>query len=200
LVAIVAIVGGQYVINRTTFADRLIAPLLMPDSVSPADAIVVMGAGVIGDCGTNQNGVRRVLLAARLWRQKLAPVVVFTGGQAESGCPVAVAMARLAEEVGVARSSIITESMSASTRENGEFSAPLLRARGFRRLLIVTDRLHMRRSSSTFTTLGFEVRRASVPIYEGHATNVQMLSAGIREAVALLYYKMRGWIGTPPPG
>jgi uncharacterized SAM-binding protein YcdF (DUF218 family)/lysophospholipase L1-like esterase len=184
----------QYAVNRTTLADRIVAPLLTSDTIASADAIVVLGAGVVGECGTNQSGVRRVLLAARLWREKLAPVILFTGGQAQGGCPIAVAMASLAQEVGVPEASILMESSSTTTHENGDRSADLLRRRGVRRVLVVTDRLHMRRAAGTFAQLGFEVRRASVPIYEGHPNNTSMLSAGAREFAALAYYRWKGWI------
>ncbi|MGH9347830.1 MAG: GDSL-type esterase/lipase family protein, partial [Vicinamibacterales bacterium] len=72
---------------------------------------------------------------------------------------------------------------------------------GARRVLIVTDRLHMRRAAGAFEQLGFAVQRASVPIYEGHADNVSMLASGLREMVALAYYRMRGWAesGSPQP-
>jgi lysophospholipase L1-like esterase len=96
--------------------------------------------------------------------------------------------------VGIPASSIRVEASSLSTRENAERSAPLLRALGARRVLLVTDRLHMRRASAAFAHFGFDVSRASVPIYEGHPDNVSMLLAGAREAVAIAYYRARGWL------
>lgn len=185
---------GALFINRTSFADYLIASLLLPDTSGKADAIVVMGAGVVGDCVPNHYGVRRVLLGVRMWQQQRAPLLFFTGASGEQACPVATAMARLARELGVPESSIQTETTSHSTRENGEHSAPLLRKLGVRRVLVVTDRLHMKRAAGTFMQLGFEVERASVPIYEGHPNNVSMLAAGAREYAALAYYRMQGWV------
>jgi uncharacterized SAM-binding protein YcdF (DUF218 family)/lysophospholipase L1-like esterase len=188
---------GALFINRTNFADYLITSLLLPDTAGKADAIVVMGAGVVGDCVPNHYGVRRTLLGVRLWHQQRAPILFFTGASGEHSCPVATAMARLAREVGVPERGIQTETTSHSTRENGEHSAPLLRRLGVRRVLIVTDRLHMKRAAGTFAQLGFEVERASVPIYEGHPNNVSMLQSGAREYAALAYYRMHGWIADP---
>jgi uncharacterized SAM-binding protein YcdF (DUF218 family)/lysophospholipase L1-like esterase len=187
---------GRTAINDTQVADWLVAPLLVPDTLGPADAIVVSGAGVIDDCVPNQNGVRRVLLAARLWRQGRAPFVVFMGGTGNGTCAVAVAMARLAIEVGVPASRVRLETASRSTWENGAIGAPLLRGWGVQRVLVVTDRLHMLRAASVFATLGFDVAHASVSIAEGHADNIDMLSAGAREVVALAYYWIRGWVGS----
>ena len=185
-------------INETPVADWIIAPLLMDDTREPSQAIVVLGAGVLEGCVPNQNGVRRVLLAARLWREGKAPVVVFTGGSG-TDCPVARAMSSLAREVGVPDAAIRQEAASFNTWENAAMAAPLLRGWGFERLLLVTDRLHMRRASAVFTRLGFDVRRASVPIGEGHDDNVSMLRAGVREFAALGYYRLRGWTGSPDP-
>jgi lysophospholipase L1-like esterase len=53
----------------------------------------------------------------------------------------------------------------------------------------------MRRSVGSFTRLGFDVRRASVPVFLGHEDNVSMLSAAARESLALAYYRWRGWLG-----
>jgi hypothetical protein len=58
----------------------------------------------------------------------------------------------------------------------------------------VTDRLHMRRAAGAFVQQGFDVERASVPIYEGHPDNLSMLRAGVREMVALEYYRRKGWV------
>lgn len=196
LCGVLLVFAVRLLINRTTLVDVLVAPVLLPDTIEKTDAMVVLGAGVIGDCIPNQYAVRRVLLAAQLWREHWAPLVVFTGGSSEGSCPVAVAMAQMASAVGISESAIRVETTSRSTRENGQQTALLLRALGARRLLLVTDRLHMRRAAVTFQKEGFDVRRASVPIYVGHTSNVDMLRAGVREMAALTYYWMRGWTGS----
>ena len=180
-------------VNETTLADRIVAPLLVANTAGSADVIVVLGAGVTAACVPNHNSVQRVLHGVREWRAGRAPVVVFTGDAGDGPCTVADAMRSLAVEVGLPASAIYTERASRSTRENAELSAPLLRRLGARRVLVVTDRLHMRRAAGVFAQLGFEVERASVPISEGHVDNVSMLSAGVREMAALAYYRTRDW-------
>jgi lysophospholipase L1-like esterase len=108
-------------------------------------------------------------------------------------------MSELATRIGIPATAIIVESASTTTRENAELSAPLLQARRFRRLLLVTDRLHMPRAEGVFRNLGFDVLRASVPIYEGHINNTDMLAAGLREYIALAYYRTRGWLDSREP-
>jgi uncharacterized SAM-binding protein YcdF (DUF218 family)/lysophospholipase L1-like esterase len=189
--ALAAVYG---LVNSTLIADRLVAPLLRADTAGAADAIVVLGAGVIGECTPNQSGILRTLLASRLWRLKRAPIVVFTGGPGGAGCPISEAMGRLAKEAGVADASIHLETASRTTRENAEFSAPLLQKLGVRRILLVTDQLHMRRGSGVFSHLGFEVERATVPMYERYGNNSAMALSAVRESLALAYYSMRGWV------
>ncbi len=186
---------GRVVINESTFPDRLVAPLLIPDSSAHADAIVVLGAGVIGDCVPNLNGMRRAMLGARLFRDGRAPLLVITGGGSRGACPVADAMAHVAREYGVPEDKLLLERRSRNTHENGELTAPLLRERHIARVLLVTDKLHMSRGAGVFQRLGFAVEPVSVPVYAGHIDNVSMLSEGIREAAALTYYRLRGWTG-----
>lgn len=194
---VMTIVVGRAVIRESAFPDRLVAPLLTADTAGPAQAIVVLGAGVVGDCVPNLNGVRRVLHGARLWRADHASWLVFTGGPGDGGCPSAVAMAALAREIGVDAERIQVEGAARSTRDNATLTLPLLRKEGVARIRLVTDQLHMRRAAASFERLGLVVERSSVPIYEGHVDNLDMLRAAAREAVALSYYRARGWLGDP---
>ena len=195
---VVALLLGRLIINATSMADWLVAPLLVNDSSARADAIVVLGGGVIGDCVPNLNSMRRTVLAARLFRDGRAPILLITGGTSDGSCPVADAMVRFARELGVPDEKMIVERQSRNTWENAERSAPLLRREHVARVLLVTDRLHMRRAAGVFAKQGFGVEPVAVPIYEGQRDNVDMLWAGFREAVALGHYRMRGRIDSTP--
>ncbi len=195
LSGIVLVLVVRAAINETSVADWLVAPLLVADGDGAADALVVPGAGVVGGCVPNLNGVRRVLLAVRYWRAQHPGVTLMTGGTGTPGCHVSEAMRQFAVEVGMPAEQIRTETASRSTYENADYAAALLRGWGSRRVAIVTDRLHMRRAAGVFRRQGFDVVAVSVPIYEGHLDNVSMLYAGLREYVALAYYRLRGWLG-----
>jgi uncharacterized SAM-binding protein YcdF (DUF218 family) len=192
--------AARLVINETRVPDLLIAPLLISDSSADADAIVVLGGAVLGECVPNTNSMRRVVRGARLFKAGRAPVFLVTGGAVDGACPVADAMSDFARELGVPPDTIVAERRSHNTWENGVMSAPLLRERHVRRILLVTDRLHMRRAAAVFVRQGFEVEPSAVPIFEGHPDNVSMLAAGIREAAALAYYRLRGRLGAAAPG
>lgn len=190
----IAQAGGRYAINNSALPDRLVAPLMLTDTSADADAIVALGAGVIGECTPNMNGVRRVAQAVRLFKTGRAPLLAFTGGPTDGSCPVAEAMASLAVDLGVPRERILIEREARSTRENATNVWQLLTATGKHRVLLVTDALHMRRAASAFGAVGLEPGRSSVPVYQGHRDNVDMLLSGLRETVALAYYRWNGWL------
>ena len=106
-------------------------------------------------------------------------------------------MARVAQDVGIHESAILLETAAHSTRQNAEFSAPLLRALHASTILLVTDRLHMPRAQACFKKFGFDVKRASVPVFETGDNNVVMLYWAVREAIAIAVYRSRGWLGSP---
>jgi uncharacterized SAM-binding protein YcdF (DUF218 family)/lysophospholipase L1-like esterase len=193
LCGVVLVFAARWFMNRTSFVDHILSPLLLSDTSGSADVIVAMGAGVVGPCVLNLNSLRRTLLAVRLWREQRAPIILFTGGPSESSCRVSQAMAELARATGVPAGSIHVETESHTTRENATYSALLLRSLGARRIIVVTDRLHMPRAQGVFMRVGFAVERSTVPIYEGHVDNVSMFYWGAREVMANFYYAMRGW-------
>ena len=198
LFALACVFGVRACINNTEIPDRIVGPLLATDTPGQFDAIVVLGAGIVGPCVPNDHAVRRTLLAVRLWRESRGPVLVFTGGRPRGHqCAIGDIMAGLARELGVPDDRIRVETTSRNTHENATLSAPMLRGLGARRLLIVTDRLHMKRATGAFEHERFETGRAAVPVYLGHADNVSMLYAGVREFFAYRFYVYKGWI-TPP--
>ena len=94
---------------------------------TPEEADVIVGFG-----NFNTNIARR---AAELYRQGLAPVILFTGGLGRNteGLlpePEAVRFARVAMECGVPETAILLEPESTNTAENILFTRRLLEQRG----------------------------------------------------------------------
>jgi uncharacterized SAM-binding protein YcdF (DUF218 family)/lysophospholipase L1-like esterase len=200
LFALACVFGVRACINNTHIPDRIVGSLLATDTPGQFDAIVVLGAGIVGPCVPNDHAVRRTLLGVRLWREGRGPVLVFTGGRPRGHqCAIGDIMAGLAREMGVPDDRIRVEAQSHNTHENAALSAPLLRGLGATRLLLVTDRMHMKRATGAFEHEGFETGRAAVPVYLGHADNVSMLYAGVREFFAYRFYVHKGWITPSPP-
>jgi uncharacterized SAM-binding protein YcdF (DUF218 family)/lysophospholipase L1-like esterase len=189
---------GRQVIDNTPFVDWFIAPLVEADTNGPADAIVVLGAGVTELCTPNLNGIQRTLLGAEQFHIGRAPVMLFTGGGVGQDCTIADAMAALAERLGVPRQRIRTETRSESTWQNAERTDALLRTMGVGRILLVTDRPHMRRADATFRRYGYRVERAGVPVPLGHSSNTHLLAMGLREYAATAYYWLLGYTSDAP--
>jgi len=131
-------------------------------SEAPADAIVVLGGGImpafpprrapeLSDAGD------RVLEAARLWREGRAPLVVACGGNLDGTPPEASDLATLLRFLGVAPEAILEEARSRTTRENAVEARRVLDPLAARRILLVTSALHMPRAAALFRGQGFEV-------------------------------------------
>jgi uncharacterized SAM-binding protein YcdF (DUF218 family)/lysophospholipase L1-like esterase len=193
LVGATVILGGHWVIDNTRTADHLVAPLLISNTAGRGDVIVVLGAAVNERCSPNLYAMRRVIMARDALSAGRAPQVLITGGRAAgTPCSVADAMAALLVQLGVPRARITVETASRNTWENARLSDPLLRGLGARRIVLITDALHMRRAEACFRALGYQVERLAVPVSEGHPDNVSMLALGMRETVAWTYYRLKG--------
>jgi uncharacterized SAM-binding protein YcdF (DUF218 family)/lysophospholipase L1-like esterase len=199
LLGVLSVFAARWVIDNTALADRLIAPLIVQDTSGQADAIVVLGAGVTASCSPNEFSLRRIVLATRLYRHGRAPAIFITGGTPKDApCAISEGMARIARDLGVPAEAITLERRSRTTWENALYTAPLLRAAGASRILLVTDRLHMKRGQQCFKRFGFAIERATVPIFEATTGNTSMLYWGLREMAALAAYRWRGFIGDGP--
>lgn len=129
LLAIVAWLGFPF------WFPKIWRPLLVVDSPrASADAIVVLG-------GESQG---RPVEAARLFHEGIAPLILITGrGDVPTN-------RRILLESGVPEDRILLETLSKTTLENAEFSAPVLRKAGIRRAVLVTSSFHARRALATF--------------------------------------------------
>jgi uncharacterized SAM-binding protein YcdF (DUF218 family) len=116
------------------------------DEARPAEAIVVLGAA-------QYNGTPSPLFQARLahavklYRDGIAPVFIVTGGKLPNDRTTEAAAARayaLAHDVPAA--AILVEDRSRTTLEQLRTVAEMLRERGLRSAVLVSDRTHMLRS------------------------------------------------------
>ena len=113
----------------------------LSDPLAHADAIVAIS----GDTGA------RAESAIALWKQGYAPVLIFSGGSSD---PESVAsaelMKRAAVAAGVPVNAIIVEGSSATTEENAQRVAELMKTAGLRSAILVTSPYHQRRAALLF--------------------------------------------------
>jgi uncharacterized SAM-binding protein YcdF (DUF218 family) len=178
-----------------------------------AQAIVVLSGSVRGADGMlpkpelGTDTLYRCIQAAKLHQEAKSISVLVSGGPIEgnrSMTSIAQMMRDFLLEQGVEAASLIVEGRSKNTYENAVESAKLLRARGIRRIVLVTNAEHLFRASGCFRKQGLEV----IPSPVGHWEAIQNTlndylpdprdAGGFEQAVLewekILYYWMRGRI------
>jgi uncharacterized SAM-binding protein YcdF (DUF218 family) len=175
----------------STMAARRLA--VAPD-VGPAEAIVVLGASANRDGTLSDASLRRAVAGVQLYRDGLAPRLVFLGVSGE-----AEARARLAASLGVPREAILTEGWQPTTRaEASQMGVVLGRRLGVRRLLLVTDALHMRRARALFERAGLAVRAVPTDTWVLDTTvpekRLLVTRYVAQELASLAYHKLFGYL------
>jgi uncharacterized SAM-binding protein YcdF (DUF218 family) len=139
-------------------------------SVPTADAIVVLGGAIGAPRDPRQypnlaEAGDRMWHAARLYHAGKAPLLLLSGGVTDAEfLPEAEAMQIFLKDLGVPASATLLEGRSLNTRQNAQFTADLLKARGTRQVLLVTSALHMRRAKALFEGVGLQV----IPVATDH--------------------------------
>jgi uncharacterized SAM-binding protein YcdF (DUF218 family) len=196
-------------------------PLVAPERAG-AQAIVVLAAGQLEnapeygkDSIPDYIALARLRYAAHLHRRTKLPLLV-SGGNGDAVVDPdpalreyakADAMATaLREDFGIPVKWI--EPASRDTFENARFSAALLRADGVKRILLVTDAMHMPRSRLVFEQAGLEVVEAPTLFFSAQplAWNAWIPTAeGMRrswyavyELLGLVWYRARMPDKAPP--
>ena len=184
---VVLLVGTAF----TPIANELARALRPQTTVRPADAIVVLGAAANPDGTLNPASLVRFVEGTALYRQHLAPVVIYSGLPLETATRV-----RLAEIFGVPASAIIEESRGQTTADEARLIVEHLRARAARRILLVTNSMHLARASHLFARAGLDV----VPVPANDLSEASgkpedrltLLRVVVQELSARLYYRLAG--------
>lgn len=189
-------------------------PLKAAAASPAADAIVVLGGGTTGrtpeqpEPQISASG-GRLLHALRLYKAGRAPLLLLSGDGLSPGDSEASQMRQILSEWGVPDGAMLLEERSRNTHENAVEVVALARARGLRRLLLVTSAYHIRRAEALFRheaagaleiipapTGRFSAYRRPFwllnVIPEAGAMGVTVLA--LREHLGLLVYKAKGWL------
>lgn len=214
--------GNRWVSSSLT---RSLETRYLPPETFPAvDMIVVLGGGTESNApprqGVEINGAGdRMLQAARLYREDVAPKILLSGGNitwlGNRPSTPAEEMQEILLFMGVPQDALVLQSESQNTYEDALYSAEILRSEGIERIVLVTSAAHMPRSVALFEKQGIEVIPApadfAVPDYAWqelwHGSfgsnlinlipNTGALSqttSSLKEYIGLLVYRLRGWI------
>ena len=154
------------------------------DTATPSDALVVLGARVDADGSASSTLRARVEHAVALYRQGLAPKLVFSGGVGDFGDSEARVSERLAISLGVPESACLLEEASHSTAQNAAFTAALLRAHQLHRVIVVTDPYHLPRALRLFALEGVPATGSPVLDAPRHRELTSRLWWTLREVFA----------------
>jgi uncharacterized SAM-binding protein YcdF (DUF218 family) len=160
-----------------------------------ADAIVVLGSGVMPEGELTDNSLRRTIHGVRLFRQGLAPRLVLLGPE-HLGAVEAEVRARYATDLGVPAEALVVEAGGQSTRDE----ARLVRGRlgAGTSILLVTGFQHMTRARRVFEREGITV--APAPVLEESLrperpqARLALARAVAQEAIARVYDRLAGFL------
>lgn len=124
-----------------------------------ADCIVIFGAAVRPN-RTPSDALRyRLEEGLLLYQQGRAPRIVVTGGGKDDYLEADV-MAEWLVNRGVPAEAVIMEPASATTRDNGVYTARIMRENGWRTALVCTQWFHVARARVTLSQEGIETLAA----------------------------------------
>ncbi|ALJ26916.1 MAG: protein sanA-like protein [Lysobacteraceae bacterium SCN 69-123] len=134
------------------------------DQAAPSDAIIVLGAAAY-DAKPSPVFEERIRHGLDLYRQGLAPKLIFTGGfgGATARFSESQVARRYALKQQIPAQDILIESRSRTTRQNLVEAKRLMDAHGMRRVILVSDPLHMARALRLSRELGIDALASSTP-------------------------------------
>lgn len=134
------------------------------DQARPSDAIIVLGAAAY-DARPSPVFEERIRHGLALYRQGLAPRLIFTGGFGGASARFAESEVarRYALRHDIPDEAILIETHSRSTRQNLIYARDLMREHGIRRVILVSDPLHMARALRLSRELGIDAVASATP-------------------------------------
>jgi uncharacterized SAM-binding protein YcdF (DUF218 family) len=153
-----------------------------------AVVIVVLGARVL-DGGAPSGPLRaRAEKAVELYRQGMAPALLFSGGVGDNAPAEGVVARAIALDMGVPASACWLEDQSHSTAENAARSAVVLRERGVKTAIVVSDPYHLLRARQYFYREGVDVSMSPALLSERNVHLGARIRWTLREAAALFVH------------
>jgi uncharacterized SAM-binding protein YcdF (DUF218 family)/glycosyltransferase involved in cell wall biosynthesis len=196
---VLALAAIYLLIFYTNAVWQLAAPLRLSAPPQRADAIVVFAGGV-GETGkAGGGGPERLNEAVDLYRAGYSSHLVLSSGYVYS-FKEAQGMRDLAVAQGVPSDAITIEERATNTHENVKFSDEILRARGWRSILLVSSPYHMRRALMVWRKLAPDIAVTPTPPprsqFYDHArgATLEQLGGILYEYLAIFGYWRKGWV------
>lgn len=211
-------VAARWIALVTTMTAGLVALLaFLPTTIGPVhslirrdsipserlDAVIVLSSSVSADSLLDPAGIERLISGLSLFRDNGARLLVTTRAQISSSDHRMVSDADRRRLIDLVADTARWHAIGpvGTTRDEALKSAALLLPLGQRRVAVVTSPLHTKRACAAFERVGFQVtcvpaeeRLYSVNTFNGSTTRLHATADWLYEKLALLEYRLRGWI------
>jgi uncharacterized SAM-binding protein YcdF (DUF218 family) len=162
------------------------------DETRPADAAVILGAAVYRN-RPSPVFRERIRHGVNLYRSGTVPRLLFTGGRAQGDDMAEAEAARsFAISEGVRPDDILIETSSTTTWENFTFAVPVMRNAGIRKVLVVSDPMHMHRSMAMARALRIEAYASPTPtsLYRSFGSKWMFLRYETKYYLGFLWHRV----------
>ena len=212
LIGILFLSSGQLSSGLLGFLENRY-PYRALEDVPPAEAVVVLSGMINSLAGRSDrpeflSSADRILVGEEILRSKRANYLVISGGSGlilQKGESEAVILNRWLERRGVASEQILIDADSRNTAENAIETAKIAKARGWKRVLLVTSAFHMPRSVLCFRKAGLEVVPVPADYYTFREspgpeawfpsmTSLELGTLAIKEYIGIAAYRLRGYL------
>ena len=162
-----------------------------------AEAIIVLATGVKNDGSLKDESMRRLIHGLLLFKSGRASLLVLSGMTQRGELSEARTRSETARQFDVPADRLILIT-DLTTRGEALSSSESLRPRNVRKILLVTESIHMRRAKLLFERAGFEVLASpwDQPSETALLATDRLWLAYrlVQETLALLYYRAAGYI------
>jgi uncharacterized SAM-binding protein YcdF (DUF218 family) len=198
LLVLLVLVLAYFAVTTT-----LVARWMGKDERPKVDAIVVLGAAQY-DGRPSATYEARLEHAVELWRDQVAPLMVFTGGKEEGDrFTEGGSGARWAIQRGVPARAVLTEERSRTTYQNLAGAKQLLERRdpgaGRHRIVVVSDPFHMFRAVKQAADLGMDAYPSPTRTSPLSASRLKLTELVVREDLAIAGWLLGGLGGEDSP-
>jgi len=205
LVGLAAVCILLVVVAYTPLIGGQVGSLIRNDPLpSKADAVMVLSAGVNDDGTISSTAMDRLLKGLELVNRGVAPFLVvsreayiingkYVSSREDQERIVALSTGGL--------SKLVVAGITHSTRDEAIRARDLVRARGWKRIIVVTSPMHTRRACATFEKVGVVVscaasntRAFAIGTLWSPMDRVRAFEVWLYETAGTLRYRQLGWI------
>ena len=193
------VILGQLVIGLTPLVPWLTTPIPAGDMLQPEPAVVVFGAGSHSDATMTSAAEDRLMKAISVVQQGYAQQLLIPGS---NNLWTPAARQRLRDlSLPYELVEVPSDGPVRNTHDEAVAVAQYARAHGWKRVILVTNAWHMRRSAAVFEKAGIAVLCAPCDESTYNAANPVLffdrctgLRCWLHEKLGYRVYRLRGWI------